>query len=150
MEPHEAYRRGPRSAAPRRKAAGQDRDATGCDQAHARVGPLILPRTDCRLYYRLISKAVEVVADWVKAVVSRAPFDYLPDDCFADRDEASSLQPFLRGGYIVIAQRSGIFSAVNPTRRAAKNYSSQLHFVECQEVLKLRRLAQRGHDIGEV
>src|SRR5262245_37864704 len=56
MEPHEAYRRGPRSAAPRRQAAGQDRDATDCDQAHARVGPLILPRTDCRLYYRLISK----------------------------------------------------------------------------------------------
>src|SRR6185437_1175749 len=59
MEPHEAYRRGPRSAAPRRKAAGQDRGATGCDQAHARVGPLILPRTDCRLYYRLISNSME-------------------------------------------------------------------------------------------
>src|ERR1700719_4141683 len=55
MEPHETHRRSPRSAAPRRKATGQDRGAARCDQAHATIGPVILPSTHCRLYYRLLS-----------------------------------------------------------------------------------------------
>ena len=42
------------SAAPRRKAAGQARR----DQAHAAIGPVILPRTNCRLHYRLVSKGL--------------------------------------------------------------------------------------------
>src|ERR1700730_11952099 len=58
MEPHETHRRSPRSAAPRRKATGQDRGAARCDQAHASIGPVILPSTNCRLYYRLVNKPV--------------------------------------------------------------------------------------------
>src|ERR1700748_1936042 len=55
MEPRETHRRSPRSAAPGRKATGQDRGAARCDQAHASIGPVILPSTNCRLYYRLVS-----------------------------------------------------------------------------------------------
>src|SRR6516162_4041080 len=58
MEPHETHRRRPRAAAPRRNAAGQDRGAARRDQAHASIGPLILPSANCRLYYRLMSNGV--------------------------------------------------------------------------------------------
>src|ERR1700689_3837978 len=81
MEPHETHRRSPRSAAPRRKATGQDRGAARCDQAHATIGPVILPSTHCRLYYRLLSNcdvggqktmAALTLSGRVKARYSRA------------------------------------------------------------------------------
>ncbi len=49
------HRRSPCAAPPRRNAAAQDRDAARRDQAHASIGPVILPSTNCRLYYRLVS-----------------------------------------------------------------------------------------------
>jgi transposase len=46
---------------PRRRATGQDRGAARCDQAHATIGPVILPSTNCRLYYRLVSKGEPLI-----------------------------------------------------------------------------------------
>jgi hypothetical protein len=45
-----------------RKAARQDRGAARGHQAHATVGPVILPSTVCRLYYRLLELAPQALA----------------------------------------------------------------------------------------
>ena len=42
----------------------QDRGAACCDQAPAKVGDVILPRTRCRLYYRLVSNTSEY-SEWM-------------------------------------------------------------------------------------
>ena len=63
MEPRETHRRRSCSAPPRRNAAGQDRGAARRDQAHAAIGPVILPSTNCRLYYRLVSNLLTPYED---------------------------------------------------------------------------------------
>src|SRR6516162_2487810 len=55
MEPHETLRCGPSTAAARRKAERQDRGPARRHQAHATLGPVVLPSASCRLYYRLVS-----------------------------------------------------------------------------------------------
>src|ERR1700733_14388910 len=64
MEPRETHRRRSCSAPPRRNAAGQDRGAARRVQAHASIGPVILPSTTCRLYYRLVSKVTSALFSW--------------------------------------------------------------------------------------
>src|SRR5271165_1581264 len=57
MELCEAQRSGADAAAQRRTAAGQDRRATGRYQECTPAHRLIFQGTECRLYYRLVSKS---------------------------------------------------------------------------------------------
>src|SRR5260221_3391793 len=57
MELCEAHWRGQNAAAQGRTVKGQDRGAVGQHQERAPTCPVILPSTNCRLYYRLVSKA---------------------------------------------------------------------------------------------
>src|SRR5258707_10476537 len=56
MELCEAHWRGQNAAAQGRTVKGQDRGAVGQHQERAPTRPVILPSTNCRLYYRLVSK----------------------------------------------------------------------------------------------
>src|SRR5258707_11318051 len=56
MELSEAHWRGQNAAAQGRTVKGQDRGAVGQHQERAPTRPVILPSTNCRLYYRLVSK----------------------------------------------------------------------------------------------
>src|SRR5436853_3755606 len=55
MELCEAHWRGQNAAAQGRTIKGQDRGAVGQHQERAPTCPVILPSTNCRLYYRLLS-----------------------------------------------------------------------------------------------
>src|SRR5205823_4566357 len=55
MELCEAHWRGQNAAAQGRTVKGQDRGAVGQHQERAPTCPVILPSTNCRLYYRLVS-----------------------------------------------------------------------------------------------
>src|SRR5260221_3333209 len=55
MELSEAHWRGQNAAAQGRTVKGQDRGAVGQHQERAPTRPVILPSTNCRLYYRLVS-----------------------------------------------------------------------------------------------
>src|SRR5205807_2618919 len=55
MELCEAHWRGQNAAAQGRTVKGQDRGAVGQHQERAPTCPVILPSTNCRLYYRLLS-----------------------------------------------------------------------------------------------
>jgi len=54
MELCEAHWRGQNAAAQERTIKGQDRGAVGKQQERAPTCPVILPSTNCRLYYRLV------------------------------------------------------------------------------------------------
>src|SRR5260221_7092898 len=54
MELCEAHWRGQNAAAQGRTVKGQDRGAVGQHQERAPTRPVILPSTNCRLYYRLV------------------------------------------------------------------------------------------------
>src|SRR5204862_1750817 len=56
MELCEAHWRGQNAAAQGRTVKGQDRGAVGQHQERTPTCPVILPSTNCRLYYRLLSK----------------------------------------------------------------------------------------------
>src|SRR6266516_2861057 len=58
MELCEAHWRGQNAAAQGRTVKGQDRGAVGQHQERAPTCPVILPSTNCRLYYRLLSNAL--------------------------------------------------------------------------------------------
>src|SRR4029077_9142299 len=58
MELCEAHWRGQNAAAQGRTVKGQDRGAVGQHQERAPTCPVILPSTNCLLYYRLVSKTV--------------------------------------------------------------------------------------------
>src|SRR4051794_27774990 len=55
MELCEAHWRGQNAAAQGRTVKGQDRGAVGQHQERTPTCPVILPSTNCRLYYRLLS-----------------------------------------------------------------------------------------------
>src|SRR3954454_6730113 len=58
LEPYEANRGDQNAAAPWRDAQGQNRSAARTDQARGPADPVVLPGARCRLYYRLLSKAL--------------------------------------------------------------------------------------------
>src|SRR5215212_11991689 len=63
MELCEAHWRGQNAAAQGRTVKGQDRGAVGQHQERTPTCPVILPSTNCRLYYRLLSKCFDCPLD---------------------------------------------------------------------------------------
>src|SRR4029077_8240678 len=56
MEPRQTHRGRQNTAAQGRASARQDRGTAGQDKGPTAAGSVVLPGTECRLYYRLLSK----------------------------------------------------------------------------------------------